>query len=419
MKNLTIKRLNKFHMAFLVFFAFWTRNVTASDNIKQVKDDIDALYNASLSFPLTELTQLKTNKNKHIWSIASVLEICEHLNLALTEVEVNLLHEFSREVADTDVYEGEYYKRLFTVFTEKLDGYIDLQKLNGLGLNKEHILSDEISGEAITLIVASKLPRNLTLDGNICKSNSVQTYICNLQGISNLASVSVVPLSAEVKLKLSFFKTVLSKLLGGNETLLNIDYPFYVIPSQIGTVTLLGSEQVTEKSKKTFSFPVSYRNPHCRRTSSKIFTYNIPDNYSVIGRPVFEGKVDGFTTITKVGDNEISLKATLKNIGECLSILGSKVSSDVQGSISGTVIVHASTSEVTSKPITLLNTPIAWGEEVFLQLDGNAFSSGLILVNDTNAIDIFDSKFLEVTRSENSVLVKAKSIEQFLAANAL
>jgi hypothetical protein len=403
----------------VMLLVFYIGDLAAIDNQTAVTDEINQLYNDSLNSSLAEFSPIKVAKNNHLWSISNAIKIHEHLGIEFTESNVEMLHEFIAEVTDSNTYQGKSYTRLFTTFAERLNSYIDLTALKELRLNKEYILSEQINGTPVQFIIESKHPRKVTLDDSVCIKNDLGNYACDVQNVSLVASVSIIPLSVQVKLELPFLKVVLSKLLGGNETLLNLDYPIYVIPSQIGKVTMLGAEQVNEKSEKTFQFSVSYRNAHCKSSTNKSFGYNIPPNYSVIGQPIFSGKVDGTIKKILVTGNKITLNARIRNKGECLEILGSKLSSDARGSISGTVIVKASTDIMTNKPITLLDKPITWGEELTLQLGENAFSSGLIFVNESEGLDVFDSPFLQVTKSDDEVVVRAKSIEQFLRANSL
>lgn len=402
----------------LFVFSISVTNAFDATNTALETDEINNFYGKSLVFPLEELTKQRTISQKNIWNISNVLNLMTLLDMSLSEAQHAALVTYTDALTKNDNDSANAYNVLMDLMNKSLASYLALNSLHNLKVENQFLLQTQLSNQTIEYELDIPNLTSVSLHNKPCHRISNAKYICDLP-VLNTDIVSVSPLSLLIKLELPFYKRVLSKILGGNETLFDFELPVYFIPSNLGELSILGQTQVLQKTNKTFDFNVSHRNSYCKSFQSRTFTYSIPAEFSVVGKPIFQGSIDGkIKSLSNIG-NKIVFSALVKNSGQCLDVFSSRLSKDRRGEIKGRIVVNAEAELSTMQSVPLFNKQVTWQQEVVVDLSDASLSSGSFITNQSDPVDLFESPFLSVVQEDKHLNIKVIEFQTFLQLNSL
>jgi hypothetical protein len=411
MNSLLLYSLNSF-ISILVLMIVCVFSVEADDReLSDLNDQLSLKYNDSSELEIPELTKDKINEIEQIWHIFEAIEILNHSEISLNEDEVALLERY----LEPDEYGLANGNKLLERLDQSLNKRIELSKLREIEITQKYILSPSNNAGRhefeIKSIGNSIEVYGVKFKNKDCEKIETSIYTCDSQVNESISSVSVKPLEILVQLKLPFWRQVLSKFLGANESLIGYELPVFEFSQKIGEIQLLANQFELSKESKQFSFPISYRNQHCK-TGTRKFTYDIPEEYSIDGAPAFSGKVDGQINFRLVNKNKIEASVYIKNSGQCVKLLGTTVAYDGRGTIRGTVSVKATKSvEKTSEKL-LYAVIVQWESSVIIDKDGLDYVGGKLIYNSGQEVLLSNTNLIEVNETAETVTIIPISFNQ-------
>jgi hypothetical protein len=295
-----------------------------------------------------------------------------------------------------------------------------LRRLQKIAINGRYILNSASKTQKYKFelknVSDAAIIKSLLYEGESCDKETNLVFVCEIKKATFVTdSVQVRPLSIIVQMDYPFYRQVLSKVLGGNESLFTYEYPIFLVQESVGYLKVYGEELEIVEEKKTFDFPVNYRGVNCRK-STKNWSFNIPEGFQVIGQPVFKGdknrnsKVD----INLVDGNVIKVFALVTNEGQCLNVLGQKINSGARGYIFGNVSANAIKVSRTSQNVELFNEIVNWDQSIEFSIGDKKISSASIILNDSNELDSSETSLFSLQKVDDKVKIRIVDFDSFV-----
>lgn len=261
---------------------------------------------------------------------------------------------------------------------EFFNNIINIKELMQLRISSSNMIAQSYNKESVSFTfhnseISNKI-RYVSLFNEKCEQTDLNHYKCQWLPLEQTARNELIPLTIGLQLNLSFFDSVLSKLLGGNESIYKYDYPLFALSNSIGTLALEGLIENTTIVEQNHSFTVNHRNRSCQQVVDREFEFKIPSNERLVDTPKFiNSSYSRYASLRniEVKNNRIIASFRVRNKGNCLNELGGllggvKINSDVAGILNGRIEVNTERTLKADKKVNIYEHMVEWGQKVQL-----------------------------------------------------
>lgn len=412
------------HLSILVFLiTCFNYKVVFADEISvdDVMSKFTNIYSTTLNIDLNTLSKLKVERIEKIWLISELLKLTEHIGLSLTEKEKLILKNLIWEIQDEKIDINAEYTELFNLLSEKTSSYIDMRNLQEISINRQYILSSASKTEKYIFelknVSDTAIIKSLLYAGESCDKVKNLVFVCEIKKAKFVTdSVEVRPLGIIVQMDYPFYRKVLSKVLGGNESLFTYEYPTFIVQESFGHLKIYGEELEIKEERKTFDFRINYKGNPCR-SIKRNWNFNIPEGFKVIGKPVFKGDKNRSSSLKNslTNGNTISAVANVRNEGKCVSVFGQKISGGIGGVVDGHVSVDAIREFSSMKNVELFSEIVKWDQSIEFAIGDKKISSARITLNNSNELDSSETSLFSIQKVDDMVKIRIVDFNSFVA----